>query len=316
VSVSITALTDKVIGADSTPSHCQPVTLLGLNIINEGSFLPRVVANTPTFSYQPSLRGRMGVFAVAAGNITRAWILLLPEDGVPERVMIGILPSVGQASDYYSKLQGGNPLSVPLIRDCIALINGMDPITLDMRDGKVQACYGSQVLGSDRPMALLVPVRTLGGGGGVDPELGPFASDGQVIADTVAGIVAATQGAFQARSIEAFTHSNGVSTFDSFLRAVAGRFPVRTAITLDPASAQSIDSALAGQLQQNLSGQTGGIINGRAIGNFEFWPMQRWKNEPQREQVMRMFHNSLFDYLHNYAFPRYLLRLGIQVTTG
>jgi hypothetical protein len=316
VTVSINPITDKVIGADTTPSHCGPVTLLGLNVINEASFLPRIATNTPTFSYQPSLTGRMGVFAATTGSITRAWILLLPESAVPDRVMIGILPSIGQAADYYLKLQGGNPLSVPLIRDVVALINGMDPLTLDMRDGKVQACYGSQVLGSDRTMALLIPVRTLGGGGGIDPELGPFASDAQVIADTVSGIVAATQGAFQARFIEAFTHSNGIVTFNAFLRAISGRFPVRTAITLDPASAQSVDSALAGELQQNLSGQTGGIINGRPVGNFEYWPFGRWKNEPQRDHVMRLFHNDLFDYLHNYAFPRYLLRCSIQLTTG
>jgi hypothetical protein len=29
-----------------------------------------------------------------------------------------------------------------------------------------------------------------------------------------------------------------------------------------------------------------------------------------------MFHNILFDYLHNYAFPRYLLRFSIQATMG
>lgn len=304
-------------GADSTPSHCQPVTLLGLNVINEGSFLPRVVNNAPTFSYQPSMQGRMGVFAATAGGITRAWILLLPESGVPERVMIGILPTIGQNFAFFTKLKGNDPLSVPLIRDAVALINGMDPITMDMRFGKVQACYGSQVLGSDRPMALLVPVRTLGGGGKVDPELGPFTTDGQVIAETITGIVAATQGVFQARLIEGFTHSSGITSFNLLLRAIAGRFPVRTAISLDPAVAQSVGSGLAAQLQQNLSGQTGGIgNNGRPIGNFEFWPFNRWKNDPQRDHAMRMFHNDLFDYLHNFAFPHYLLRLSIQVTMG
>jgi hypothetical protein len=316
VTVSITPITDKVMGADSTPSHCQPVTLLGLNVINEGSFLPRVVNNTPTFSYQPSMQGRMGVFAATTGGITRSWILLLPENGVPERVMIGILPTIGQNFDFFTKLKGNDPLSVPLIRDAVALINGMDPITMDMRFGKVQACYGSQVLGSDRPMALLIPVRTLGGGGKADPELGPFATDGQVIAETIAGIVAATQGAFQARLIEGFTHSSGITSFNLLLRAISGRFAVRTAISLDPAVAESVGSGLAAQLQQNLSGQTGGISHGRPIGNFEFWPFGRWKNDPQRDHVMRMFHNDLFDYLHNFAFPHYLLRLSLQVTTG
>ena len=176
----------------------------------------------------------MGVFAVTAGNITRTWILLLPEAGVPDRVMIGILPSIGQAADYYRPLDGNNPVSVPLIRDAVALINGMDPWSGDMRAGKVQACYGSQVLGSDRPMALMIPVRTLGGGGGTDPELGPFASDGQVLTDTISAIAGATQGAFQANSLEAFTHSNGIVTFNAFLRAIAGRLERSRGIFVGP----------------------------------------------------------------------------------
>ena len=316
MAVSVNPITDKIIGSDKTPAHCEPVTLLGLNVINEATYLPRVPANTPFFYYQPSLNGRLGVFAVTTGSITRSWILLLPETGTPDRVMIGILPSIGQAADYYSQRDGGNPVSVPLIRDFVALVNGMDPYTNDMRDGKVQACYGSQVLGSSRPMALLIPVRTLGGGGGADPELGPFVSDGQVIADTINGIASATGGAFKANAIEAFTHSNGIVSFNTFLQAIYGRFIIRTAIALDPAGAQSVSNTVASTLCQHLSGQTGGIVNGRPVGNFEFWPFDRWKNEPDRDHTMRMFHNDVFDYLHNYAFPRYLLRFSIQVTTG
>jgi hypothetical protein len=316
MAVSITPITDNVLGADRTPSHCNPIMCLGLGIINEASFLPRVPSNTPSFSYQPSLNARMGVFAATARGVTRSWILLLPETGSPDRVMVGITPSIGQAADYYGKRDGGNPLSVPLILDFAALVAGMDPTTLDMREGKVQACYGSQILGSSRPMAMLLPVRTLGGGGGSDPELGPFASDGQVIMETLQGIAAASQGAFQPNAVEAFTHSNGIVSFLTFLRALSGRIPVRTAISLDPAGAQSIASGLATTLMQNLSGQTGGIVRGRPAGNFEFWPFDRWKNEPQRDHIMGMVHNDLFEYLHNYAFPRYLLRFSIQMSTG
>jgi hypothetical protein len=317
MAVSIIPITKKVLGTDKTPSHCEPVTLLGLHVLNEGTYLPRITANAPRFSYQPSVQGRMGVFAVTAGSITRSWILLLPESGVPTRVMIGILPAIGQAADYYIKLDGGNPTSERLIRDAAALINGVDPFTGDMRDGKVQSCYGSQVLSSSRPMALLVPVRTLAAGGkgkGVDPELGPFANDGQVIEETINGIIAATGNAWKADAVEAFTHSNGVVTFVKFLQAIAGRFPVRCAISLDPAKAQSVDSSLANRVVQHLSGQTGGIVGGRAVGNFEFWPLQRWKNDPQQAHVMRLFHGDLFNYLHNYAFPRHLLRFSLQTT--
>src|SRR5271166_6467278 len=100
MAVTIDPITDKVIGTDTTPSHCEPVRVLGLNVINEATFLPRVPTNTPFFYYQPSMTGRMGVFAVTAGSITRSWVLLLPEGGIPDRVMIGIPPSIGQAADY------------------------------------------------------------------------------------------------------------------------------------------------------------------------------------------------------------------------
>src|SRR5262249_41042131 len=136
MAVSVTAITDKGIGTDTTPSHCEPGTVLGLSVINEATFLPPAPATTPFFFYHRSMQGRMGVFAVTAGAVTRSWVLLLPEGGIPDRVMIGILPSIGQAADYYGKLNGGNPQSVPLIRDLIALVNGMDPYTLDMRAGK------------------------------------------------------------------------------------------------------------------------------------------------------------------------------------
>src|SRR5580698_2728770 len=108
VAVTVNAMTDQVMGSDGVASHCVPVTLLGLNIINEGSFLPRVPTNAPTFSYQPSLKGRMGIFAVTTGDVTRAWIVLLPESGVPDRAMVAISPSIGQAADYYAHLGASN----------------------------------------------------------------------------------------------------------------------------------------------------------------------------------------------------------------
>jgi hypothetical protein len=230
--------------------------------------------------------------------------------------MIGILPSIGQQADYYSALGASDPLSPPLIRDYAALVAGLDPFSGDMRDGKVQACYGTQVLSSDRPMALLIPVRALRNAGGTDPELGPFGDNGQVIADTINAIADATGDAFQPNLVEGFTHSNGIVTFNAFLRALAGNFRIRTAIALDPAQAQPIADCLAATVFQHLSGQTGGIINGRPVGNFEYWPFDRWKNEPERDHMMRMLHGDHFQYLHNWVFPRHLLRFSIQMTMG
>src|ERR1051326_3382946 len=185
MAVSLTPITEQVIGFDAMASHCMPVVLLPLHVIDEATFLP-ASSNAPSFLLQQPQHGRMGVFAVTAGSVTRAWILLLPQSGTPNRIMIGILPPIAQhgTEAYYQALGAANPLSLPLIRDAVALITGMDPVTNAFRAGLVQACYGSQILGSRRPMALLVPVRALTGGGGEDPQLGPFASGGQVLGDT------------------------------------------------------------------------------------------------------------------------------------
>jgi hypothetical protein len=316
MAVSVVPITDRIIGKDTTSSHCEPIDLFGLSVINEATYLPFVPANKPSFFYQPSLDGRMGVFAVTAGSVTRAWVLLLPDSGTPNRLMIGILPSIGQAAAYYSALGAGDPLSPPLIRDYAALVAGVDPFSGKKRGGKVQAHYGTQVLSSDRPMALLIPVRALRNAGGSDPELGPFAEDAQVIADTINAIADATGNAFSADVVEAFTHSNGISTFNTFLDALSNNFTVRVAIGIDPARAQAITSGLAATVVQHLSGQTGGIFNGRPMGGFDYWPLDRWQNEPERDHQMRMFHNNQFVYLHNWALPRYLLRFSIQMTMG
>lgn len=316
MALTIRPITDLAIGADKSPSHCEPITLLGLNVIDEATFRPRVPTAAPNFTYQPSQGGRMGVFAVTtADSVTRAWILLLPEKGSPDRVMIAFPPRIGQAGDYYTNLGASDPLSLPLIRDYMALIAGIDPYSGDMRNGTVQACYGSQVLGGGRSMAFLFPVRALRKGGHTDEELGPFSDDAAVLADTINGIATATQGSFSPANVETFTHSNGIAFFNPFLRALNSKFSVRLAIALDPVNAQTIDTKATAAVMQHLSGQTGGIVNGKPTGNFEYWPFERWKNEPDRDAKMKGWHNNYFTYLHNYAFPRYLLRLSIRVTS-
>lgn len=64
------------------------------------------------------------------------------------------------------------------------------------------------------------------------------------------------------------------------------------------------------------SGHTGGVVNGRPVGNAELMSMPRWANEPTQQVALPLLHNSEWGYLHSYAFPRYLLRLGIQDTKG
>jgi len=137
-----------------------------------------------------------------------------------------------------------------------------------------------------------------------------------MIVDTISARADATQRAFQANSVEVVTHSNGIVTFNAVLEAFSGRLVVTTPFALDCARAQPVNLGLEGTVWQNLSGQTGGIGDGRSVGNFEARSSDRWKNEPQRDHVMRMFHNDLFDCPHNYAFPRHLLRFSIQITMG
>jgi hypothetical protein len=166
-------------------------------------------------------------------------------------------------------------------------------------------------------MALLVPVRVLTPTKeNRDAEMGPFAYDGEVIADTLTGIAAATGDGFSTDIVEAFTHSNGIQAFNAVLKSVAGKLNVRYAYGLDPAQASPIRASEGTNVRQYLSGQTGGLVNGKPAGNFEYMPIGRWQNEPQREHVMRMWNNDLFTYLHNYAFPRYLLRFSLETTIG
>jgi hypothetical protein len=53
-----------------------------------------------------------------------------------------------------------------------------------------------------------------------------------------------------------------------------------------------------------LSGQT---TTGSHVG-FEYLPLTRWKNEPNRAT---MFPNDAFNYLHTWCIPMYTLYMGM-----
>lgn len=301
--VNVLPITQAVLRRDEPGTHCVSGPLLGTDILDPTTLVPHRPGNHPRFLPFGSLMGRVGIFSATEGAVTRSFILLLPAQGQAERVLVCVPPAIGQASNYYLPLDGRNPISVPLIWDAVALVTGVP------RDGKAQPIYGMQVLTAGRPRALLMPVRVLAAR---DQELGPFLDDARLLASAIQGIATACGQGFNPNDIEVFTHSNGIQDCNRLIMAcVRAGLRLRHGIALDPFGAQRLATSPGMEVRQYLSGQTGGIVNNRPVGNFTYLPYDRWEHEPHRARVMRSFHNSIYDYLHNYAFPKYLLRLAL-----
>lgn len=311
MAVKVWPITNDVLGGGADPTtHCISRKFASLDAIDIGSLRKGDVTNVVRFVSLPAPDARMGIFAVEARGVTRSFVLALPATGTTDRVMVAMPPAISQNIVYYMRMRGGDPRSPDLIRDAIALVSG------DKRAGRVKPAYGTQVLTSKRPMALLFPVRALSAGSGVDPELGPFVSDGDVIVETLRGIGEATGSAFAPDKVEVFCHSNGVGAFNSFVKAITGKLNLRCVYGLDPPRAATLAAKEPVEIRYYRSGHTGGVVNGRPVGNAELMSMPRWANEPTQQVALPLLHNSEWGYLHSYAFPRYLLRLGIQDTKG
>lgn len=301
--VTVTPITQAILGrADA--GTCALGQMRDSDCIALGTFIPHDLRNRPRFQPLPGLPARMGVFAATEGSITRSFILTLPETGTADRVLFFVPPAIGQASDYYLERGGRNPQSRALILDSVGLISG------DPRDGKVNPFYGTQVLRAGRPRAFIMPVRVLAAR---DEELGPFGYQGALFRDTLRAIATASGNLFDPNQIELVTHSNGTQDCNRLIRACnAAGVGIRAGIALDPFGAVPLVASPLMVVRQYLSGHTGGIVNGRPVGNFIFMPQERWQHEPERARVMRSFHNSVYDYLHNYTFPKYLLKAALE----
>lgn len=279
-----------------------PVGLPQINVIDVASFRAGKDDNVLQFTASTKRKARLGVFACSKGSETRAAILMLPETGKPERVLIGISHSFGQNPGFYGGLGWSDPLSKPLI-DFVSdkFVTGV------LSNGEIGHGWGSQmVASSNKNMALLLPVRANGG----NNELGPFAKDGAFVEDVLDSISLATDNAFTAAGVEAFTFSNGILDLNPFIGALSGHLSLKAVYSIDPLGALPASQIRGVTYKQFQSGEVG------KRAGFEYLPENRWAKEigfPNRKN-MGGPKGYKFQYLHNRCLPLYTLYLGIQTS--
>ncbi len=238
------------------------------------------------FIFSRGQQVKVAVFAAKLGSVERAFILMVPISGKPSNLMIVITHGFGQNDKYYSDLGYSDPLSPALIQDVnIRFVLGR---------------WGAQLMAASRDYALLLPVRAKGGGHG---ELGPFISQSNIGTGVVTSIMGQTDGAFGINRVELVTFSSGIYEADQFI-AVGGKgLNIQRACNQDPAGGAAISRSVP-MRKQYLSGQT----TGGPRPGFEYLPLPRWENEPNRKT---MFPKDTFNYLHTWCIPMYTLHLAM-----
>ena len=288
--VEVRSILQQLTGSAGT-NNLMPATVPPHMLINMSTFQAGVAANAPLFVQGGSWRARVGVFACRQGSVERAAILLLPETGTPDRVLVGITHVFAQSNDnraYYANLGWSNPLSPQLIADVTTRF--------------VHQRWGPQVLASKKNMAFLLPVRAQG------DELGPF-RDGAFLREALEFMSAATSRAFTYDHVEMFAYSSGIDDLNAMLPSVRSSLSLAAVYNLDPAGGRSAHSSAV--TKQFLSGQT---THGQPRPGFEFMPLHRWMNEADFASVNPRNSGLVFDYLHNGVLPSYCLFLGIQLS--
>jgi hypothetical protein len=250
--------------------------------MNLSTFRTGDFKNTPTFIDNSAKKARIGVFACKKDKVERAAILLLPETGVPDRLIVGITHTFKPQTKFFDRLGFANPLSPALIKDVARRF--------------VLFRWGAQILESNKrgKMALLLPVRAKG------DELGPFANDGKFVKHVLTAIAGLTNGAFVPRHIEAFTFSSGITDLN--------RLNIEAIYNQDPAPLISARRVRGAVRRQFASGVTGPFVPG-----FEPLPLARWKNELLFSPLKRPGVNDSL-YLHDNCIALYTLFLGIETS--
>lgn len=288
-SVTVRPINQEILGMGGSNNLIQQI-IPSIGLISEATFRPGDENNKFSFRTAGQTVGRLGIFAARKGTLERAVIMLLPESGTPERVLICITQGFEQAHDALGPLGWSNPLSRPFIEFCLLkhVINR----------------WGPQMLAARKSMALMYIVRARGN------ELGPFANDGPFVREVLTEIAALTAGAFSFDTVEAFTFSSGIGEFNTFLRSIGGVLNLQAVYNIDPAHGVLAGGPSGIVRRQFLSGQT----SGGPRPAFEYMPVPRWENEweyPRRETFPNPWR---FNYMHNHCMPRYTLHLGIQIS--
>jgi len=268
-----------------------PQIIPSIGLIEESTFRPGDSKNILTFRATGLRSGRLGIFAAKKGAVERAVILLLPPTGVPDRVLICVTQGFGQADKHgeLTKIGFGNPLSPEFIK--FVLLK------------HVLNRWGAQTLASKKSMAFMYIVRSKG------KELGPFASDGAFVHQTLTELVSLTNNAFTFKAVEAMTFSSGILDFNPFLASISSVLNVQAVYNIDPK--QGISASMpAGRVRKQFCS---GVEFGPKSG-FEFMPKPRWKNESSFPIKKFLTAKEEFDYMHNLCMPLYALHLGIQTS--
>jgi len=224
------------------------------------------------------------VFAAKIGNVERTHWLMLPVNGRATSLMVVITHGFGQNWAYYSKLGFGNPMSKALL--------------LDVRDRFVLHRWGHQVATSRSSMALLMPVRSAGGGG----ELGPFISQTGLGAKVVTSILIQADSAAALGEVDLVTFSSGIYDANTFIASGGRGLKFNLMVNQDPAGGTNIGGPAR---KQYLSGWT----TGGPRAGFEFLPMPRWQNDPKLEEMKSKLGR---EYLHTWALPTYTLGMALR----
>ena len=270
-------------------------TIPAISTINTGLFHAGDKTNVFSFGFAPQTVARLGIFVAKKNNVERAVMMLLPQSGKPDGILICVTQKFGQAGKALNPLGWAKPLAPGVIK--FALLK------------HVVNRWGPQMLASRKNLALVYILREQGAN-----ELGPFASDGKFFADVIKQIVELTNNAFSTDVVEAFTFSSGIYDFNQFTMAVGKYLPINTVYSIDPANSMLAANSSGGRIKQFASGAVGGILPG-----FEPMPLPRWENEELYNdlQVKIKQHPGIADhegreYLHNTTMPKYTLYLALN----
>jgi hypothetical protein len=198
--------------------------------------------------------------------------------------MVVISHGFGQNWAYYSKLDFGNPMSKALL--------------LDVRDRFVLHRWGHQVATSRSSMALLMPVRSAGGGG----ELGRFISQSGLGYKIVSSILTQADAAAALSEVNLVTFSSGIHDANTFIASGGRGLNFNLMVNQDPTGGANIGGPAR---KQYLSGWT----TGGPRPGFEFLPMPRWQNDPKLEEMKAALGR---EYLHTRALPTYTLGMALR----
>ena len=238
------------------------------------------------FEFNPAAPGpivELWVYAAKIGNIERTYWLMLPFGTTATSLMVVISHGFGQNWAYYSKLGFGNPMSKPLL--------------IDVRDRFVLRRWGHQVATSRSSMALLMPVRSAGGGG----ELGPFISQNGLGAKIITSIVLQADAVAALTEVNVVTFSSGIYDANTFIASGGRGLKFNLMVNQDPAGGVNISGS---SRKQYLSGWT----TGGPRPGFEFLPISRWQNDPRFAEMKTALGD---EYLHTWAIPTYTLGIAL-----